>query len=43
MMKGEIVLVEMLEDEFYNKIYRVIILFDEKPKLMLGDVEINQK
>ena len=42
-MKGEIVDIATMEDEYRTKDYRVTIIFREKPNFRLGNCEINQE
>ncbi len=41
-LKGEIGDIGKYEDEFKNIESKVTILFKDRPKLMLGDCEVNQ-
>ena len=42
-MQGKIIDIATYEDEFHNEEYRITVLFDKKPDLKLGKVEIQQK
>jgi len=41
-MKGEIIEIAILQDEYKQEEYRVIMIFKEKPPFKLGDVEVKQ-
>ena len=41
-MKGEIIELSELEDEYKQKEYRITIIFKEKPPFKLGEVEVKQ-
>ena len=42
-MKGELLDIQTLEDDFRNRRYRIVIEFDGVPPFKLGDVEVKQK
>ena len=41
-MKGRILEITTMEDEFHNNTYQVTILFEKKPDFKLGDAEVQQ-
>ena len=41
-MKGRIIDIGEYEDEIKNTFYKVTIMFEKTPKLMLGDAEVIQ-